>query len=135
MIPPEQVQDSVHEEHGELGEQIVTCGCSLPTRRLDAHDHIPELVADIAKLPFAHSEREDICRAILVAVVAVQLVDLRVVRQHDRKLGIPEGEGVEHHAHAARDLRARQPSVRPSFDSQLHRHARNVLNRRIACER
>ena len=81
MIPPEQMEQAVREEHRDLGQYGPPSRRCLLSRGGDADDDIAQEIArEPREIPFAHGECEDVRGAIFSTVGFVQLLDLNVVR-------------------------------------------------------
>jgi len=134
VVPPQQVKRTVDEQHRDLREHVVTRAHGLPTRGFDADDDVPEeTVPHVAELPFAHREREHVGRSVLRAIVAVQRVDVRVIREDDGELCILQRERPEDDARATEHLLAIDPFVRAFFHAEPdgHAFARHYLGARV----
>lgn len=67
-------------QHGDLLEDVLAGLLRLPARRGHADDDVPEdLARKAAELAFAHRERKDVGRTILLAIDLVQLMNTIVV--------------------------------------------------------
>lgn len=80
MIPPEEVEQSVREEHRDLVDHRRPTLDRLPLRRRNTDDDVAEYVpCELRVLTFAHGEREHVCRPIFVTIDLVQFMDSFVV--------------------------------------------------------
>ena len=85
------------QEHPQLRFERAPAPRRLPTRSLYAHHDIaehlltrPRTLTD--RCPFSHGKGQHVGRAIATTKDAVELVDLTIVCQRDRKLGSVEIE-------------------------------------------
>jgi len=121
----------VGEQRRHLAQQIVPRPRGLSSRGLDADDDVTEEVGPHrAELPLAHREREDVRRPVLATVDAVERVDARIAREHDRELRLPEAERSEEDASPTAHLPPVEPFVRAVFDDESDRHRRGRLPER-----
>lgn len=81
MIPSEQVEQAVGEEHRDLVEEARAALIGLFLRGRNADNDIPENTAgELGELSLLHRERKHVGRTIFVAIDLVQLMDAFVVR-------------------------------------------------------
>jgi hypothetical protein len=128
VVPPEEVQEAMCQEHGQLGNQRQLALVGLPAGRGNAHDDVSqETIGAIAVLALVLREREDIGRTILPAIDAIEILDLIVAREENRELAVSHLKSVEHGARAASDVGARDPPVGPFLHDQTHGHGWEFL--------
>ena len=109
MVVAEQVAEAVR---GEMQQLTVEPAPGLPARGVDRdHDVAQEVRLLRTRRALALREREHVGRPVLVAVVAVERPDLRVVDQAQRDLVVGAAVAAGGRAHHARDLGA-QPAQR-----------------------
>ncbi len=81
VVPPEEVQEAMREEHRHLVLQGAMLRQSLLSRGGDADNDIPQEIAGQAgEIPFAHCECEHVGGAIFSTIRFVQLLDLKITR-------------------------------------------------------
>jgi len=81
VIPSQEVQEAVGEEHRHLVENRALVRLSLLSRGGDAHNDIAQKIAGEAReIPFAHGECEDVRGAVFSTIRFVQLLDLKITR-------------------------------------------------------
>lgn len=80
MVPAEEVEEAVSGQHGDLLEDVLARLLRLPAGGRNADDDVPEgLAGKAAEIAFAHRERQDVGRTILLAIDLVQLMNSIVV--------------------------------------------------------
>ncbi len=133
VVPAEQVQEAVSEQHGHLGDHLDTSSTGLPPRGLHAHDDVTEEIARVlAVLALALGKRQDVRRAVFLSINSVEDCDSSVARQQDRYLAVAHSKRLEHGAHAPFDRRPRHPGVRTSLDGDPDaRGERSSLSSRL----
>lgn len=81
MVPAEEVEEAVCEQHRDLVEQARTALRRLFPGGWNAHDDIPQdRPGELGELALLHRERKDVGRAIFISIDFVQLMDALVVR-------------------------------------------------------
>ena len=127
MVPPHEVQEPVRQEHRELGDEVAFPGFCLAAGRRDADDDVPEqTVGQVAELALVLREREDVSRAILPAIEAIEFLYLIVAREENRKLAVFHLNRLEHGPRAAGHVGPRDPGVGPVLDDESHGHGGGV---------
>lgn len=80
VIPAEEVEEAVREEHRDLVEDACPTFVSLFPRGRNAHNDVAQsLACELRKVAFTHRESEDVRWAIFMAIDFVQLMDAFVV--------------------------------------------------------
>ena len=80
MIPSQQVEEPVSEQHRDLVQDVHAPLIRLFLRGRDADNDVPENRArELGELALLHRERKHIGRSIFTAIVLVQLMDAFVV--------------------------------------------------------
>ena len=80
MIPAEEVEKAMREEHGDLLENGDLLRASLLPGGRNAHNDVTENVArQRPELTLVHREGQNVRRAILAAIDLVQLMDAFVI--------------------------------------------------------
>ncbi len=127
MVPPHEVQEPVRQEHRELGDEVAFPGFCLAAGGRDADDDVPEqTVGQVAELALVLREREDVGRAILPAIEAIEFLYLIIAREENRKLTVFHLNRLEHGPCAAGHVGPRDPGVGPVLDDQSHGHGGGV---------
>jgi hypothetical protein len=81
VVPAEEVEEAVGEQHRDLVEEALAPRYGLSPRGRDAHNDVAEDGArEVTVLPLAHREREHVGRAVLSTIDFVQLMHAIVVR-------------------------------------------------------
>jgi hypothetical protein len=105
MVPAEQVQEAVCEEHRQLRAQVPSCSLCLASCGRDAHDDVAEEPPGaLAMLALALGESENVGRLILLSIDPVQLLDLIVAREKNRELCLWQLNSGEHRPRATDDV-------------------------------
>ncbi len=101
------MQETVRQQHRELGHQTVSGGLGLTPRRGDAHHDVSEkTIGPIAELALVLREGENVRRPILLAIDPVELLDLIVAREQNRQLTVFHLNRDQHGPRAAHDVDA-----------------------------
>ena len=114
----------MHQQAGDLVVDPAPGGAGAARRRLDANHHVAqERAAVLRVVALEQRERQDVGRARLAAIGAVQLGDGRVVDERDRELRLR----VADLAQDAPGSRAEQLSIHrrcagPAHPVEAHRH-------------
>jgi hypothetical protein len=118
------MQQSMSEQNRQLGRQVATAGLGLLSRRRDAQDYVTEeTTGRVPELTLALREREDVSRAIRLAVKSIQSSDSIISSDEDRQLGARHLNRIEHRARAPGEVCARYPHVRTVLDNEPDGHA------------
>src|SRR5262249_41420923 len=114
VIVPEQVEQAVGEQHGELGEERSSMLLRLPARGLDRDYDVAEQADRARRNGSLEREGEHVRRIVFVPVRAVEHADRRVIDERDGELDVAKVEVVEHLRGAGADGRGRYSNERPA---------------------
>jgi len=82
VIPTEQMEQSVRQEHRQLGHQIAAAGFALALRGRNTDDHITQnATGAFREFALSLSERKNVSRLILVSIKTVQFLDSCIARE------------------------------------------------------
>lgn len=84
MIPTEEMEEPVHDEHRHFFEERVASARGLFCGSWNADDHVTQDVRrDGRELALLHRERQYVRWFVFVAIGFVQLMDLIIVNKYD----------------------------------------------------
>ena len=130
MVEADEMQETVREQKSDLGRGRVLSLAGLPSCGVERDHDVPEEIAgELAAFAFAHREREDVGRTILAAVIAVELVDRRVVADEQRDLGAGESERGDHLFRRHDEIGAPHRERDATCRSEEHRHGERETGR------
>ena len=126
MIPPEEVQEPVRDEHRDLRGGVALRGARLALRRGDAHDHVAQESrrkpgVEAPEIPFPHGKGEYIGRLVFPPVFFVENADLGVVRKDERQLRVLQLKEREHRLRAAKRERPQATLTDAARDPEADR--------------
>src|SRR5580704_4845634 len=102
VVPAEEVQDSVRQQHRQLGEHVAPmCARLAPSRRHAENDVAQEVAGEVSQGALALREGQNVGGPVLAPVGAIQLLNRRVSGQNDRELGVTHLQRLEHRPGAA----------------------------------
>jgi hypothetical protein len=91
VIAAQEVKDAVDQQERDLSLRRVTRGVRLPGGGPGGDDDVAQQPgAHAAVVAFGEGKRQHVGRAVLPAVAAVEVADLRVPDQADRELAVSE---------------------------------------------
>lgn len=123
VIPSEQVQQAVGQQHRDLGHQSLASRLRLAARRGHADDDVPEEARVRARdVSFELRERQNVGRAIFLSIDSIQILDLIVAGEKDGKFRPRHLECPQHGARAPADLGSRESRMRTPFDDEPDGH-------------